>query len=160
MNKFLFLILAIASFGLTACNDQSTPENTVRTSYKFLMKGKEKKFYSTLSSNALEKFGNPAGMTMLKDDLLKYPTYQFGRAKLTSREIIIDTPRRKEIINNYSLMVTSADQVIRNISVRCDDIGFIEIRTVCRPGRHFPHERCYRERVWVESTDCTITDIL
>lgn len=159
MNKFLIVILALSSFTLVACNDQSTPENTVKTAYKFLSKGKEANFYSTLTSSALEKFGNPAGMTLLKDELIKYPNFQISPAQLTSRKVIVDTPRRKEIISNYILNITSAEQLIRNVSVKCDDIGYIEIRTVCRPGR-YPNGRCYRERVWVEYTDCKITDIL
>ena len=67
-NKLIILGTIIAALGLSACNDLSSPENTIGSAYTAITKGNLKDFRDTLIGNALSRFGNRAGLSVLQQE--------------------------------------------------------------------------------------------
>ena len=153
MKKTIIVVLVFISTALLGCNDQTTPASTIRTSHHFLMKNKQKKFYATLTENAAIKYGNPVGMEQLRLELIKYPSFTTGTEQLTSKQVLINTPRRKKIRTNYTLDLLAGNEVVRQADVLCLYDGHIQ------RVRHCFRSHCRFHREWVENTECRISDL-
>ncbi len=157
MLKIKLAALVLLSFVLSACNSVSTPTSTIHTAYNYLMKNKEKKFYSVLTGNAAIKFANTSGMQVLQNDLSRFPTFKIGEEKIVSRVVLEDTYYRKDIITNYSVLLLAGIEVIHSVDVVCENIGMYVNVVECSPGRY--HDHCHKRNIWQEVTDCKISDI-
>jgi hypothetical protein len=69
MKKAIVLGAVLALFGLSACNDFSSPQGVVGTAYHALKTNNPELFNKTLKGDALLNYGNLNGMAKLQDEL-------------------------------------------------------------------------------------------
>lgn len=92
------LFLAVLAFGLSACNDYSTPKGVLGTAYKALKENKLKTFRKTLDGSALKEYGDELGMAKLQE-LIQSKELMPGNETLMQSEVDFYGRLVKQVFN-------------------------------------------------------------
>ncbi|MEK6704884.1 MAG: hypothetical protein AABZ06_03775 [Bdellovibrionota bacterium] len=154
--KKILLVLCIIMFA--GCNEYSSPGGIIKTSFLAVKKSNLEIFRSTLTGDALKKFGNQEGLEYFRKQFDGIVSFELFFIKDAFKEVIIS---EDEVLRFYGVDISDETglEAFWNVTVECK-VRLVPIRDpnyICRPPEvcHKPGGISQRKEI----TLCHISDI-